>query len=345
MLVPYSYHPNMLLLLQTPDPFEPPSFLYLLVTCPIKLLLRRAYHLLTYLRTAPTPLDPSIRIVCISDTHSLTSDVPPGDILIHAGDLTNDGSVASIQEQLNWLSSLPHTHKIVIAGNHDTFLDPRTRPSLLESDRTGHLDWKDVRYLQHSAITLSISLPPPPSPSSQPPSPSRTRHVRIYGAPQTPACGPSSTSAFQYPRGLDAWSETVPEDTSILVTHTPPKYHLDLPLPSGMGCEYLLAEVKRVKPALHVFGHIHWGAGQHICWWDGCQEAYERGMQRKLGWSRGFLDWRLWREVVRLVVYGLKGLVWDKVWGGQGRNTRLVNAAQMMGNSGKLGNPVQVVEI
>jgi len=68
-------------------------------------------------------------------------------------------------------------------------------------------------------------------------------------------------------------------------------------------------------------------------------------MQRKPGWSRGFLDWRLWREVVRVVVYGLKGLVWDKVWGGQGRNTRLVNAAQMMGNSGKLGNPVQIVEI
>jgi len=330
-------------LFRDPDPWEPASLTYLILTCPVKLLLQHAYRILTLLRTAPTTFDPPIRIVCISDTHTLISDVPPGDVLIHAGDLTNDGSIPSIQEQINWLSSLPHRHKIAIAGNHDTYFDPRTRPSLPESDRTGNLEWNGIHYLQHSTVTLNISIHS--TPSSEPSSPTKIRRIRIYGAPQLPACGSMATNAFQYPRGLDAWSETIPDDTEVLVTHTPPKHHLDLPLPSGLGCEHLYDEVKRVKPALHVFGHVHWGAGQAVCWWDECEEAYAKGMQRTQGWSRGVLDWRLWREAARVVVYGLRGLLWDKVWGGQRRNTRLVNAAQMHGNTGKLGNRVQVVEI
>jgi hypothetical protein len=151
--------------------------------------------------------------------------------------------------------------------------------------------------------------------------------------------------AFQYPRGADAWSETVPEDIDILITHTPPKHHLDLPLPDGFGCEHLLKEVKRVKPKLHVFGHVHWGAGNQVYWWSQCQEAYEAGMNVKPGLSRGFLSPRLWWSVVGVVIYGMKELVWDKVWGGQRRSTLMVNAAQMKGNTGKLGNRVQVVEI
>lgn len=276
----------------------------------------------------------------------MKSDIPPGDILIHAGDLTNSGSIPTIQKQIDWLASLPHKHKIAIAGNHDTYLDPRTRSSLSEPDRSGHLDWKNICYLQHHSITLTIaSKLSTPTSTSQLLGPTRTRQIRFYGAPQIPACGPMSVFAFQYERGLDAWSDTIPNDTTVLITHTPPKNHLDLSLPSGLGCEHLLAEVKRVKPTLHIFGHVHWGAGNEICWWDGCQEAYERGMEREQGWSRGLLDWRLWREIVRVVVYGMKGLVWDKVWGGQGRSTRMVNASLMKGSTAKLDNPVQVVEI
>lgn len=326
--------------LQAPDPFEPAPLLYLILTCPVKLLLQHTYRILTFLRTSPTPLDHPIRIVCISDTHSLTTDVPPGDILIHAGDLTNDGSIPSIQEQINWLASLPHKHKIAISGNHDTYFDPRTRPSLPEAGREGRLEWNGIHYLQHSSVTLTISTP-----SSEPSGTAKSRRIRVYGAPQLPACGSFATNAFQYPRGMDAWSETIPSDTDVLVTHTPSKHHLDLPLPSGMGCEHLYDEVKRVKPLLHVFGHIHWGAGQAVCWWDECENAYARGMQRTSGWTRGLLDWKLWREGVRVVVYGIRGLLWDKVWGGQRMNTRLVNAAQMHGNTGKLRKRVEVVDI
>jgi hypothetical protein len=45
--------------------------------------------------------------------------VPPGDVLIHAGDLTSTGEVAQLESLDQWMGTLPHQHKIVIAGNHD----------------------------------------------------------------------------------------------------------------------------------------------------------------------------------------------------------------------------------
>ncbi|OAL43598.1 phosphoric ester hydrolase-like protein [Pyrenochaeta sp. DS3sAY3a] len=337
------------------DAFEPYPLAALLFHAPVKLLLYHAYHLLTFLRSAPAPANPPVRVVCISDTHTHTlspDDVPPGAILIHAGDLSNAGSVAEIQAQIDWLAALPHDEVVVISGNHDTYLDPRTRPSLSEAERAGTLDWKRVHYLQHRRLSLTVTLDAADedetgarTPLLQREERERTRRIRIYGAPQIPACGPMSVHAFQYERGRDAWSETVPEDTDILVTHTPPKYHLDLPLPDGMGCEHLLAEVQRVKPRLHVFGHVHWGAGKTVVWWDKAHEAYVEGLGLPSKWTHGLLNPRLWWSVVRVLYRGVRELLWDRVWGGQSQNTIMVNAAQMHGNTGKLGNAIQVVDI
>lgn len=340
----------LLLSKKPPDPFEPTSVIVLLFRRPVKLLLYYLYHVLVALRSNPTPADPPVRIVCISDTHnSIPEDIPLGDILIHAGDLTNGGSVAEIQKQVDWLASLPHKEIVAISGNHDTYLDPRTRSSLSEEEREGTIDWKRVHYLQHRRLSLTVTVEASSagaeSERTQLLAGQRYRRLRLYGAPQIPACGPMSVHAFQYPRGRDAWSETVPETTDILVTHTPPKYHRDLPLPDGMGCEHLAAEVKRVKPSLHVFGHVHWGAGQEVVWWDGAHEAFEKGMAIESRWTGGLVNPWLWGNVIKVGYRGLRGLIWDKVWGGQGPNTILVNAAQMHGNTGKLGNPVQVVDI
>lgn len=69
--------------------------------------------------------------------------------------------------------------------------------------------------------------------------------------------------AFNLPRGtscLEKW-DAIPEDTDILITHTPPVGHGDLCC-TGVraGCVDLLSTVQtRVKPKYHVFGHIHEG--------------------------------------------------------------------------------------
>jgi hypothetical protein len=314
------------------DVFEPPTHRERILKSPLKYLITLVYKLLTRLRSSPPPSKPPIRVVCISDMHTHTYDIPAGDILVHAGDLTQAGDIAELQAGIDWLAGLPHTHKIAIAGNHDTFLDPRSRVTLPEADRNGSLDWKGVRYLQHSSVTLTLA------------GEHRGRRLNVYGAPQIPLCGGSSF-AFQYARGMDAWSDTVPRDTDILVTHTPPKYHMDLSNP-WLGCEFLLAEVWRFKPLLHVFGHVHADAGREVVFWDEAQKAYESGCAgRSKGIDKGVVSFKNWANLVKVAVYGVSGLVWDRIWGGEGKRTLMVNASLMVRNTGKLGNKVQVVHL
>lgn len=48
-----------------------------------------------------------IRIVCMSDTHSLTSqlkfDIPEGDVFIHAGDFTRCGGESEVMNFNDWI--------------------------------------------------------------------------------------------------------------------------------------------------------------------------------------------------------------------------------------------------
>ena len=56
------------------------------------------------------------RIVCISDSHNQTPKLPKGDVLIHAGDLTNQGSVSELRKTVEWLEKAEFDAKIVVAG-------------------------------------------------------------------------------------------------------------------------------------------------------------------------------------------------------------------------------------
>ena len=69
--------------------------------------------------TTPQPLalaHKKIRIVCISDTHNIQLKPPDGDVLIHAGDMTNAGSHTELKKAIEWISGLKHEVKIVVAG-------------------------------------------------------------------------------------------------------------------------------------------------------------------------------------------------------------------------------------
>lgn len=65
------------------------------------------------------------RFVCISDTHSASPldgafKLPKGDVLIHAEDLTNQGSISELRKTLHWIEKADFELKIVIAGTlHD----------------------------------------------------------------------------------------------------------------------------------------------------------------------------------------------------------------------------------
>ncbi|KAI7259317.1 hypothetical protein KC345_g10337, partial [Hortaea werneckii] len=170
-----------------------------------------------------------IRIVCISDTHNKAPGegytLPPtGDILIHAGDLTNQGSLSEIQKAVAWLSrQTSFRTKIVIAGNHDLSLDPQynplkhasgwnVQPSPAEALECRRLlvENDSFTYLQHTSHVIQI--------------PEKGISLKVFGSPYSPDGGRQNW-AFQYDVDTEAarlWSE-IPCDTDIVVSHTPAK--------------------------------------------------------------------------------------------------------------------------
>ena len=62
------------------------------------------------------------RFVCISDTHNASPadgafKLPKGDVLIHAGDLTKQGTLKELRKTLDWIESTDFEAKIVVAGS------------------------------------------------------------------------------------------------------------------------------------------------------------------------------------------------------------------------------------
>jgi Icc-related predicted phosphoesterase len=176
-----------------------------------------------------------LTIVCISDTHELHREleVPNGDILIHAGDFTMfSKSVAAILEFNEWLEELPHRWKIVVPGNHEFFLeaDPARR-SLISN----------AIVLINEGVEIA--------------------GLKIWGSPATPLYG--GAFGLSSPADRTRLYATIPEDVNILVTHGPPYGILDASQGAlhHAGCPQLLEAVSRLKPQLHVFGHVHGAHG------------------------------------------------------------------------------------
>lgn len=183
----------------------------------------------------------AMRIVCISDTHgggcalsSSVIQVPHGDVLVHAGDLTGRGRLDQVQREMQWLASLPHRHKIFVAGNHDFFFEktPEMIPAVVPPG---------ITYLQDAGVVID--------------------GISFWGSPWQPEfCG----WAFNLPRGEELakkWA-MIPENIDVLITHGPPRKKLDYVLGgSHVGCSDLARRVAVVRPLLHVFGHVHEGHG------------------------------------------------------------------------------------
>ncbi|GAB4459697.1 MAG: metallophosphoesterase [Anaerolineales bacterium] len=176
-----------------------------------------------------------MKIIAFSDTHGRRPwfKIPAGDVLVFAGDMTLHGRLDEVVKFNEFLGSLPHTHKLVIAGNHDTCF-------------VTHLDESRARlsnatYLQDESVTIE--------------------GVKFYGTPWQPVF---RNMAFNLPQeALRLKWECIPADTDVLITHTPPYGYNDRTFfGSRVGCRDLLEAVERLQPALHIFGHIHEAHGQ-----------------------------------------------------------------------------------
>jgi Icc-related predicted phosphoesterase len=192
--------------------------------------------------------------VALSDTHGMHREVklPVADVLIHAGDFTGHGKQEQVRDFAAWLKQQPHKYKVVVAGNHDRFVEENPTDARAIFAEAG------VRLLMNESVQVE--------------------GFKIWGSPITPQF---YEWHFMRDRGPDAigkvWSQ-IPDDVDILITHGPAYGHGDLAppyrtdAPKVAGCLDLLVRLRQIKdgpsdrpkgiyPQVHVFGHIHSGYG------------------------------------------------------------------------------------
>jgi len=205
----------------------------------------------------PPAMENATRFVVVSDTHMRHRDItlPRGDVLIHCGDvflaggdLAPTGSVvweACFKDFISWLEEHRDYFPLAIftGGNHDMFFE-EVGPEGIRKQLPAH-----VRYLCDSDISLAGGL-------------------RVYGTGYSPS-GLSSNRAFQ-PASSAARRrvfDAIPASVDVLITHSPPHLHGGPfgytappwdPTKTTFGCKDLLEAVQsRVRPRVHLFGHIH----------------------------------------------------------------------------------------
>ena len=163
-----------------------------------------------------------MKILHISDTHGkhqILKDLPNADVIVHTGDITEDGTEEEVKDFIEWFSGLSYAHKIFIAGNHDNCLYGANIEGLPDN----------VHYLCNDSITID--------------------GIKFYGVPmflQDDLDG-------NFPELFGC----IPADTDVLLTHQPPLGILDEQDGINYGDYTLYKRVMDVRPKYHLFGHLH----------------------------------------------------------------------------------------
>lgn len=188
----------------------------------------------------------AIKIDCISDLHMYFGpQLDGGDILVMSGDISYVGKAIDFAEFDFWLGKLKDKYKAIVVtpGNHD--LGSERNPSLFKS-----LVPNATHYLINEPATIL--------------------GLNFWVSPITPTF---FDWAWMADRGepIKRYWDMIPANTDVLVTHGPPygildqcPDHLDQSRMVNVGCEELLKAVQRIKPRLHIFGHIHEAYGIQV---------------------------------------------------------------------------------
>ena len=182
-----------------------------------------------------------MKIACIGDTHGeefadIVNATSP-DVFIHCGDWSTTGSKTQTRKFFKHLRNidLPKERKIIVAGNHEIWLGDNPNPNI----RT--MFTKDCIYLENESYTLDgINFFGSPN---------------VHNLPLYPFNLPST-------HFLSHWDK-VPDDTHVLITHTPAKGVHDEYKGELLGEEQLgrrISQLRHLK--VHLCGHIHEQGGQ-----------------------------------------------------------------------------------
>lgn len=94
------------------------------------------------------------KIFVISDTHGhhRKVDIPICDIIIHCGDICNDGNMNEILDFFDWFSNLNIDHKIFVHGNHDLLFE--LEPELAKTIVSQNVIWLNNSFIKINAINF-----------------------------------------------------------------------------------------------------------------------------------------------------------------------------------------------
>lgn len=187
------------------------------------------------------------KILHISDTHgqhnSLQLDLTNIDVLVHSGDESNYKSPSinhgEFNSFLNWFADLDIEKKIFVPGNHSTWIEAN------EKEARRLFKERDIIFLNKNEIVID--------------------NVKFYGDAVNPLFG---NWAYNIKREKlhKHWS-LIPDDTDVLITHTPAYGILDVVDNRRMeftGCKNLYKQIQKRNIKAHLFGHIHqdyWNLG------------------------------------------------------------------------------------
>jgi Icc-related predicted phosphoesterase len=151
-------------------------------------------------------------------------------VLVHSGDFAGEGTMGDYTDVFSWLDSLPHKHKLLVAGNHDSLFQQFAKMIRRRLP-------KCITYLEDSGTVIE--------------------GLTFWGSPWTPGY-PWMAFTYRAIEGSENRWMSVPDDTDVLITHGPPQGILDRNY-SGqrIGDASLYKRVEVVRPKLHLFGHVH----------------------------------------------------------------------------------------
>ena len=171
-----------------------------------------------------------MQITCFSDPHGTYPRLKGGDLLIVAGDLTAKDNITEHSDFLAWLHKQSYTKKVLVAGNHDTFLEKN--PDFYSKT--------DIDYLCNCGIEFE--------------------GVKIWGTPNSKwfkGVNPCCKAFMENEEDLEDIYREMPK-ADILVSHGPMWGMLDQnEYGENCGSLSLRAAVDFIKPKFFIFGHIH----------------------------------------------------------------------------------------
>lgn len=201
-----------------------------------------------------------MRIVAFSDCWSQFPEcVPPGDVVVCAGNFTHFGTAKEIHEFYGWFENLPHKHKLMVYGGMEVTTDVRSFERHLFRE-----------YL----VPLDDVITPPPCPSIKVlhgGDPVTIDGVTFWGHPGLgPECADNCYNAHyletdeEYRRVFSS----CPSKVDVLITNQGPWGQMDHTYfsSSNHSGSMLLKHLVdyEIRPLVHVFGSTRGAAGMQV---------------------------------------------------------------------------------